>query len=206
MEKEMCFAHKLAGAALVTLLLIPGSTIALERHIQVVGPIDAPVIDVTPERLSPGDMGGFGDSSGDAGPPWDGTFDRGNDQLPYFPIDINGTQVERPGTIFPDPKVRTPTLIFGETGKGALGGKTRTLELAVACKVAGTPRKAPDDLILINQGPTLSAGTTIRWKVKSAGQGAVQLTRDLPTGATVKANGVLETGVPTDNPCTAKII
>jgi hypothetical protein len=205
METEMSFVGKLAGAALVTLLLMPGATIALERTVQIVGHIDTPVIiNVEPrERLSPEEMG-FGDNN--SGGDWGGIFDRPNPKIDGPIIHINGTQIEVPGTIYPKTKTYVPTLNFGGTGQGAQADQTRPLELAVACKVAGTPRALPDDLVLINHGATLNSGTTIKWKIKSAGQGYIQLNRDLPTGGTIKASGVLDGGVEAGKPCTASII
>jgi hypothetical protein len=118
-------------------------------------------------------------------------------------IDFGIGEKQKLPIVFGNPKAGTP----GKPGIGKKGADAiHVIDLAIACKVAGTPSEFPDDLVLINLGSPLAAGTTVKWKVKSAGQGYVQLAADLPTGGSAKASGVLAGGVEAGKPCTAKII
>jgi hypothetical protein len=212
MEKEMISASKIAGATLVILLLASGVARAdLVRNNDPLSPgdffpdsnpvIDAPVISVEPrDRLSPDEIEEMFDGASPGG-----IIDRDGDKVPYFPIDIKGTQVERPGTIYPKTKTYyyKPTISFGGAGQG---GDSHTIDIAVACEVAGTPTEFPDDLVLVNLGATLSSGTTIMWKIKSVDQGYVRLNRELPEGGKIKASDVLDAGVEAGRQCSAKVI
>jgi hypothetical protein len=161
------------------------------------------------ESTSPGTP--FGGIEG-PGTPFDDLAD--NDDGPVI-IDLNGKpHINYDGTIMVKPQIEIhPEWLNAGGGKpgGKPSGNTAgkpvlVLDVAIACQVAGTPVEFPDDLLLINHGAALSAGTTIKWKVKAAGQGFVQLPKDLPTGGSIKAPGVLGAGVEAGKPCTAKIV
>jgi len=76
------------------------------------------------------------------------------------------------------------------------------------CLVRGTPSEFPDDLVIVNAGvTTLSAGTEIKWTIKSSHlSGIVTLTKALGPGKSVKLNGVLAGGLEADTPCSAKVL
>ena len=159
------------------------------------------------ETAGPGDP--FGGIEG-PGTPFDDLAD--NNDGPVI-IDLNGKpHVNYDGVLVkPQIEIHPEWLNAGGGKPGKPSGTTTgksvlVLDVAIACKVAGTPVEFPDDLVLINHGAPLSAGTTIKWKVKSAGQGYVQLPSDLPTGGSMKASGVLGGGVEAGNPCTAKLV
>jgi len=76
------------------------------------------------------------------------------------------------------------------------------------CLVRGTPSEFPDDLVIVNAGvTTLSAGTEIKWTIKSQHlSGIVTLTKALGPGKSVKLNGVLAGGLEAETPCSAKVL
>jgi hypothetical protein len=191
MEIEMNHLKTLSGAALVTLLLVPGPSFALSRTIQNVDPVGS-IGDAV--QVAPRDGGMIDAPVIDVG---------GNGMIDAPVIDVDGKPVIKGPFIDVGGGVKPAP---GKPGTVKKGLTVQMLDVAIACQVAGTPVEFPDDLLLTNKGPTLSSGTTIKWKVKSAGQGYVQLTSDLPSGASVKARNVLAAGVEAGKPCTAKIV
>lgn len=216
----MTNAMKLASVALAALVLSTAFASA--------GPMSGAVNDAVNDAVqgSQGFPGGGGGGPGDPWLPggnddnddhwWDDLDNIGNDSgngsgmIDAPVIDVDGKpKINFNGQVLVTPiDINKDVLNSKPGGKpGKLGVKpVKVLDVAIACQVAGTPVEFPDDLLLINQGAALSAGTTIKWKVKSAGQGYVQLASDLPTGGSVKASGVLEGGVEAGKPCTAKIV
>lgn len=138
----------------------------------------------------------------------------GGDVKLILPKEMVEAAQDKPTLKFPKEMVedakKKPTLKFpkdmveGAQKKGK-PGSGQTLDVAISCEVAGTAEFS-DDLVLINRGAPLGAGTTIQWKVKSAGQGFVRLNSDLPAGGSVRAKDVLGEGVEAGKPCAAKIV
>jgi hypothetical protein len=196
---------KLASVALAALVL---STALVQA-----GMMNDAVSDVVQSSSSGGGFPGNSDSDNHSGPGFpfetineDRNNNDSNGNLPYVDIGF-GEKPQLPyQDIGPGEKPKLP-IVFGHPKGGQKAGlQIDGLDLAIACKVAGTPTEFPDDLVLTNYGQPLAAGTTIKWMVKSAGHGHVQLAADLPTGGSAKASGVLAGGVEAGKPCTAKII
>jgi hypothetical protein len=198
MEKEMTIAKKLAAATLIALVLAPSIAHAFDFVDTTPGPRTISVVEQDQPNFD------FADRSHP-------TIDApllgigGNGNRPYVDVGLG----DKPNVPYYDlglgdkGKPGAPT----KPGMGKKSGQSaRALDVAIACKVAGTPTEFPDDLVLTNYGQPLAAGTTIKWKVKSAGHGHIQLAKDLPTGGSAKASGVLAGGVEAGKPCTAKLV
>lgn len=77
-------------------------------------------------------------------------------------------------------------------------------QAALSCRQGETP----GDLILVNEGKlALPAGTRIRWQIAGLGvRGFFAITGPLESGETLRAPGVVETDIPADRGCTARVI